>query len=98
MGKESKVGEESLEEVRKRHDKEIEEFIENCPHVDIVVEDYSFYPHRDITLRCKRCGLNVVGYHIDPPQSYLGYVRDCVAKYPGNIANIEGSSYSKNKK
>lgn len=77
-----------LESIQKRQRKELEKFVDDCPHTDIVVEDYSFGSRRDITLRCKRCRLNVAGYSIDGQHSYMAYVNEVVSKHPGNIGNI----------
>ena len=75
----------TIKDLRETQQREIDKFIQDCPHLDITVEDESFGWERSITIRCKRCRLNLVGYIVNKSQSYLSYVRDCIAKYPGNI-------------
>ena len=75
----------NIKELREKQEKEIDKFIEECPHLDVSIEDTSFGNRRDITIRCNRCRLNLAGYFVSRNQSYMSYVRDCVAKYPGNI-------------
>ena len=74
----------TIEGLRKKHRCEEDQFIGACPHVDVLVEDISFAFRRSITIRCKRCRLNLLGYVVDGSQSYLSYVRDCVNGYPGS--------------
>ncbi len=73
----------SMKELQEKQCKEREEFVNDCPHSDVKVEDCSEgFRKRSITLRCVRCRLNLVGYVIDGDLSYLSYVRDCVNGYP----------------
>lgn len=72
-----------LEEMEKRHKKERQKFIDDCPHTDISVEDnVTGFRQRTITIRCGRCELNLLGYTIDGDWSYMSYVRDCVNGHP----------------
>jgi len=90
----------NIEDLRKKHYEETEEFINNCPHTDVLVEDHSEgFRKRSITIRCKRCRLNLAGYVIDGSQSYMSYVRPCINGHPdsrekcenqGHCANTEG--------
>lgn len=72
----------TIEELRKRHDQEIAQFVKDCPHTDVSVEDSSFGSERAITLRCNNCKLNLLGFLVSRSYSYLSYVRDCVNGYP----------------
>lgn len=74
---------ETLGKIKERQRGEIEYFIEHCPHTDILIEDSSSgFRQRDITIRCKRCRLNLLTYVVDNGISYLSYVRDCVDGHP----------------
>lgn len=74
-----------LETLKEKHRSEIEEFIKDCPHTDVIVEDRTpGFRQREITLRCARCRLNLLGYSIDGDWSYMSYVRDCVNGHPGS--------------
>lgn len=69
----------SIEELKKKHEEETAQFIEDCPHPEVLIEDTSVGSRqRNITIRCKRCRLNLLTYIIDGSQSYVSYVRDCV--------------------
>ena len=89
--------ENTMKELEIKQIEERREFVQLCPHTEVKVEDTSFGSRRSITIRCARCDLNLVGYLVDNPQSYLSYVQECVKDYPGNIKNIPGSSYHRNK-
>ena len=67
--------ENNIEELTKRHQNEIRQFIKDCPHLEVKIEDCTIgFGHRKITLRCSRCGLNLLTYFIDGSMSYLSYV------------------------
>ena len=72
-----------LDALEKKHRKEMERFVEDCPHTDISVEDNETgFRQRTITIRCNRCRLNLAGYTRDGNWSYMSYVRDCVNGHP----------------
>ena len=74
---------EELEELKKKHYNEMKQFVKDCSHTDVVVEDNAIgFRRRDITLRCQRCQLNLLGYTIDGNWSYMSYVRDCANGHP----------------
>ena len=72
----------SMSKLMEKQHREREEFIHNCPHSDIMVEDGIFGFARTITIRCTRCRLNLAGYTVDGNLSYMSYVRDCVNGHP----------------
>jgi hypothetical protein len=74
---------ETYDEMKERHIRERNEFIANCHHTEILVEDNEpGYQQRQITLRCARCRLNLMTWNIEGEHSYLSYVRDCVNGHP----------------
>ncbi|KKN76936.1 hypothetical protein LCGC14_0365880 [marine sediment metagenome] len=76
---------ETLKEIEKRHEKEKEQFTSDCPHTEVKVCDQTIgFRHREISLICDRCRLNLLGYTIDGDMSYMSYVRDCVKGHPSN--------------
>lgn len=73
----------SMKELEEKQHTEREVFVRNCPHTEVDIEDHGTgFRKRDITLRCKRCRLNLLTYCIDGSWSYLSYVRDCVDGHP----------------
>ena len=78
----------TIKDLEIKHRKETQEFIDACLHTDVKVEDSSIgFRQRDITLRCGRCGLNLLTYVIDGDWSYLSYIRDCVNGHPHSRNN-----------
>ena len=93
------MNESTMDELKARQQQEITDFINKCPHNQIVVEDTKDGFHgRDITIRCSICRLNLVGYVVDGTQSYLSYVRDCVKSYPGNCRETDPPYQTKENK
>lgn len=75
----------NIRQLQDKHYRELEEFIKDCPHTDVSVEDnVAGFRWRTITIRCKRCDLNLLGYEIDGSMSFMSYVRACVNGYPGS--------------
>ena len=70
-----------IDELREKQENEIKEFIENCTHPNVKVEDYPDYRGgRIITIRCTICRLNLAGFSTDSRGTALDYVRDCINK------------------
>ena len=85
MGEHKMIEENTIEELRKRHDKETAQFVKDCYHTDVAVEDSTWGGERTITIRCKRCKLNLLSYITNKSQSFLSYVRDCANGHPDSI-------------
>ncbi len=62
---------ETIKDLERKHQEEMREFRENCPHKCVKVEDYSnFHYGRSVVLRCVVCETPIVGWDGSADPSY----------------------------